>query len=174
LLTLSQTESGSIVLDPTSFDLAELLKELTEASRVVAEKKNIALFGDYARPAPIYADRDRLAQVFNNLIGNAIKYSPAETEVRITLAASGPGDRAVVTIVDQGLGIPPEDLQNIFRPFHRTANRPTGGEKSTGLGLSIVRRLIEAHEGSIGVESTVGGGSRFTVELPPGAGPASP
>ncbi|MCR9140907.1 MAG: HAMP domain-containing histidine kinase [bacterium] len=166
LLTLSQTESGSLTLDPAEFDLTELLRELIESNRIIAEKKRIVLDDRLAEYPQFYADRERLAQVFNNLIGNAVKYSPAETTARISLDPGADGEGVLVTVVDQGLGIPPDDIEKIFRPFHRTANRPTGGEKSTGLGLSIVKRIVEAHDGTIRVESEVGKGSRFTVELP--------
>ncbi len=172
LLTLSQTESGSLTLNPENFDLSALLRDAIQTNRLVADKKNIALrFSEDAASAAeklgaYFGDAARLSQVFQNLIGNAIKYSPPNTEVHATLATNPESDRALVSVADQGLGIPEADLSKIFRPFHRTTNRPTGGEKSTGLGLSIVKRIVEAHDGEIRVSSVVGEGSRFTVELP--------
>lgn len=174
LLTLSHTESGSMILECEAFNLTQLLSEMTESNRLLAEKKSITLISDFTALETFFADRERLQQVFNNLLGNAIKYSHPNTTVTITLAHENEANQAIITVVDQGLGIPQGELQNIFRPFHRTQNRPTGGEKSTGLGLSIVRRIVEGHGGSIEVESVVGEGSRFIVKLPIKSVPLSP
>ena len=168
LLALSQSESGSLTLTREDFDLTRCLRDLAETNRSLAEPKRIQIVEELAEITRFNGDRARLEQVFNNLIGNAIKYSHADTTVTISasLDENGQTPAVIVTVSDQGLGIAPEELDLIFRPFHRTVNKPTGGEKSTGLGLAIVRRIVEAHDGEIRVESVVGEGSRFTVRLP--------
>jgi signal transduction histidine kinase len=111
-------------------------------------------------------DAARLERVVDNLIGNAIKYSPAGGEVTLTLhQASADGDRwAVLTVADQGLGIPAADLAHVFAPFGRGSN--VGEIAGTGVGLAGVKQIVEQHGGRVGVESDEGQGSTFTIWLP--------
>ncbi|MDD3313444.1 ATP-binding protein, partial [Pseudodesulfovibrio sp.] len=108
----------------------------------------------------------RVGQVLHNLLSNAIKFSPVGTAVRVTQEAAD--GRAVVSVVDQGQGIPPGEADLLFQSFRRTSVRPTAGEGSTGLGLAIVRKIVEAHGGTIGVESEFGHGAIFRFSLPTG------
>ena len=112
----------------------------------------------------IVMDPDRIDQVMNNLINNAIKFSYPNTT--ITLRSCVQDQDVVISVQDQGQGIPAQEVDNLFTDFGRTSVRPTAGEKSTGLGLSIVKRIVELHGGRIWVESTVGVGSIFTFTLP--------
>jgi len=107
-------------------------------------------------------DSRQLVRVFNNLIGNAIKYTPAAGEV--TIIAENGENALQVTIADTGIGIPPEDLSRIFFKYYRCAG--ASGFKGTGLGLAISKTIIEAHGGGIEVESFIGAGSTFTVRIP--------
>jgi two-component system sensor histidine kinase/response regulator len=102
--------------------------------------------------------------VLDNLLTNAIKFSNSGSEVSVRVSRD---DRALlIAVEDHGLGIPADELGNLFQPFGRTSVRPTGGESSTGLGLAISRRIVEAHKGRIEVDSTGGLGSTFRVILP--------
>ncbi len=109
------------------------------------------------------ADPMRLRQVMDNLISNAVKYSPAGSEVRVRAAVEG--DEWLVSVQDQGPGLTADDQERLFEDFARLSAKPTGGEKSTGLGLAITRRVIEAHGGRIGVNSTPGSGATFWFTL---------
>lgn len=167
ILALSESEAGSMQLKLARFSVAELLTELVELGRVGAEKKQIELRQDFAAVPEISGDRARLEQVFSNLISNAIKYSPAETSVDVRLLQHETGWLRV-SVRDQGPGIVAEEQQYVFRPFRKTSNKPTGGEKSTGLGLAIAERIVIAHGGRIQLESTPGAGCHFYVDLPLG------
>jgi signal transduction histidine kinase len=112
----------------------------------------------------VTGDAARLAQITANLVSNAIKYSPRNAIVWITLARDG--RRVRFQVRDQGPGISPENQAQLFRPFSRLSAQPTGGESSHGLGLSIVHDLVRLHDGSISVESAPGHGAAFIVELP--------
>jgi signal transduction histidine kinase len=110
-------------------------------------------------------DRNKIQQVVNNLLSNAIKYSFPNTKIVIDISLE---DSEIVTqIIDQGQGIPEMELSKLFQPFQTTSARPTAAnEKSTGLGLAIVKKIVEAHHGTIHVESTVGKGSTFIFSIP--------
>jgi signal transduction histidine kinase len=113
----------------------------------------------------VTADEDRLAECLDNLIHNAIKYS--EPGGRVTVAAREQDGMIQVSVEDRGQGLSEEDIARAFRPFQRLSAVPTAGESSTGLGLSIVKSIVEAHVGTVGVESAGRGqGARFTVCLP--------
>jgi signal transduction histidine kinase len=165
LLDVNVIESGHLRLDPEPTDLHALLKEEVEAARPIAAQKDIIL--DLVlpqEPLRVMADPHRIGQVLANLLSNAIKYSHSGTTT--TVRALLHGDRAYVAIEDQGQGIPPEEVENLFTEFGRTSVRPTGEERSTGLGLAIVKRIVEAHKGTVGVDSEVGIGSTFHFALP--------
>jgi signal transduction histidine kinase len=105
-----------------------------------------------------------MQQVLNNLVGNAIQYSHRETVVAVELACSD--DAVTIAVRDHGIGIAPDDLPKIFQPFGTMRSAGTAGEKSTGLGLTIARAIVEGHGGTLDVESIVGAGSVFTARLP--------
>jgi signal transduction histidine kinase len=113
---------------------------------------------------PIGFDQNKIEQVLNNLISNAIKYSHPHTTITIEVLK----EKAfvVTNVIDQGQGIPQDELPHVFKAFQKTSTKPTAGEKSTGLGLAIVKKIVEGHQGEIGVESEVGKGSTFFFKLP--------
>jgi CheY-like chemotaxis protein/anti-sigma regulatory factor (Ser/Thr protein kinase) len=115
-------------------------------------------------PLPCWADGERIAEVVENLLSNAVKYSPDGGEVR--LAARRERDAAVVTVTDRGIGIAPEDVGRLFRPFSRVHDRKVTGIEGFGLGLSICERFVRAHGGRFEVESVPGQGSSFSFTLP--------
>jgi signal transduction histidine kinase len=165
LLDVSKIESGKVKLDLAPVNLKELVSENVALNRVLAERKGIQvkLECPYDIP-PMQLDAPKIEQVLNNLITNAVKFSDSGTIAVVELACNNGNVRLAVR--DQGPGIPAEERGRLFEPFSRTNVKPTSGEKSTGLGLFIARRIIEAHRGKIEVESEIGKGTTFTVTLP--------
>ena len=129
-----------------------------------AKNKNITLTTALDEVPNLPVDVDRMRQVVDNLLSNAVKFSPSETTVH--LACGKKDENLVFSVADQGPGIPDEDLDKLFGVFQKLDIQPTAGEISTGLGLSIVKQIVDAHGGSIVVESTLGKGSTFTVTIP--------
>ena len=157
MLDFSKIESGTLTLDVAPTDIGEFLSNNVGMNRFHAEKKSIGIEWKPATALPMMmVDASKLEQVFNNLITNAIKFSKSETTIQVV--ARTEGTRLIVDVIDEGLGIP--------KPFQTTSVRSTGGEKSTGLGLAICQKIIGGHDGRIVVESEVGKGSTFRVELP--------
>jgi len=170
LLDVARIESGRLDLELEDCDLCGLVEDNLALNRVLAEKKGIRLVFAPGRGLPrLRLDPGKMAQVFNNLVSNALKFSGPGTTVRISAARMNGG--VVVSVQDQGLGIPADELDRLFRPFGTTSVRGTAGEKSTGLGLAITRKIVEAHGGTIRAESEVGNGSTFTFTLPVAAAP---
>jgi signal transduction histidine kinase len=112
----------------------------------------------------IRADRDRIKQVFVNLLDNAVKYCPEGSQVRVRLLADE--ESIGIEVADNGPGIPPEDLPHIFDKMYRVEKEGTRAVKGSGLGLSIVKRIVELHGGQIAVDSTMGEGTTFSLRLP--------
>ena len=162
-LDLARLESGRAQFRPTYFDLGKLLEDCREMMYSRATEKGLTLLLETpADLPPVYADQDKLKQVVLNLVSNAIKYNRPAGSIWIKAA---PGAEMVISVRDTGPGIPPESLPNLFQKFFRVP----GLEKmssGTGLGLSICKRIVEAHSGSIEVQSTVGEGTTFSVHLP--------
>ena len=164
LLTLTQMDSQQATVKQDAVDFTALCVETVHALRPTAEKAGLSLLADIADGVHLTGDASKLSQVVYNLIDNAVKYTPREGVVRVALKADS--QQAVLTVRDNGIGIPAEDVKHIFDRFYRVdkaRSRATGG---TGLGLSIVRQMVKLHGGDIAVESTVGEGSTFTVTLP--------
>jgi signal transduction histidine kinase len=174
LLDVAKIESGRLDLELATGDLCGLIEENLTMNRILAEKKSIRL--DFAAECGLPLsrfDRGKVEQVLNNLISNALKFSAPGTAV--TVQASHVNDSVVVSVRDRGQGIPAEELDKLFKPFGKTTVRSTAGEKSTGLGLAICRKIVEGHGGRIWAESEVGRGSTFSFSLPaPYARPAAP
>ncbi|MBI5716035.1 MAG: GAF domain-containing protein [Chloroflexi bacterium] len=164
LLDVTHIESGKLSLTPVAVNVADFLNDLVKRHAKLAEPKQTRVILEPAPAGNVNADPLRLRQVMDNLISNAVKYSPPGSEVRVRVIREATLWR--FEIQDQGPGITPEDRAKMFQDFARLSARPTGGEKSTGLGLAITRRVIEAHRGKIGVESEVGKGSIFWFTLP--------
>lgn len=157
--------SGHIQLEPQPISLNHIIEQTSEQFRLMAERKKIELeIALDHNLGEIQADPNRVMQVVSNLIGNGLKFTKAGGKVTVrTLPVEG-AQRMEVT--DTGPGIREEDKDKLFQEFARLANRPTSGEKSSGLGLSISRKLVEMHGGRIGAESAPGQGATFWFELP--------
>ncbi len=151
----------SVTIVPT--DVQNVIQDVVSQYRVIAEHKNITLQLQSVGGL-VMADSHRLAQVISNLLSNAIKYSPAQSEVFLsTLVQDGMWQ---LTVADQGPGIAEEEMSQLFQPFGKLSNLPTGGESSTGLGLWIVREMMQLQGGDVGVFCPSEGGSQFWIQLP--------
>ncbi|MBW4435521.1 MAG: GAF domain-containing protein [Pleurocapsa minor GSE-CHR-MK-17-07R] len=168
LLSLAKIESG-IQLNMRALDLKTILDRCISDLGASAEMKSISIKLDVPDGLMVQGDHLSLGQIFNNLIGNAVKYTPPEGKV--TVNCERRGDVVVVTVADTGLGISPEDQAKIFNRFYRVRRPETEMIDGTGLGLAIVKRLVELHRGHIGVDSRLGEGSRFIVTLSAGKDP---
>lgn len=164
LLDINAIESGHYTLNPERLNLVECVQHIVEVYQDRAAAKHIRLHVLAQDLLPVYADRAALRQVLDNLLSNAIKYSPHGCNVHVQIEALG--ESAVLRVRDEGPGISDEDQQKLFRKFTRLNARPTGGEHSSGLGLSIVKHIIEASRGKIYCESRLGEGASFVIELP--------
>lgn len=167
LLDVASIEAGKLILERERLDAASLIAEVVESHRLGAASKSLRL-ESAVEPGPLVfsGDRHRLLQVFANLVGNALKFTPAEGKVTVGASRSGPGEIRFF-VADTGLGISETELPHLFDPFWRS---PSHGARGSGLGLSISQRIVEAHGGRIGVESAPGQGSVFSFTLPTESG----
>lgn len=164
LLELARSESGRAVLRRERLDLGDIAIATVNTFAQRAERLHVELAVVAPEPVEVNADRDRLTQVAMNLLDNALRYTPPGGSVRVSVERED--QRAVLRVRDSGEGIPYNDLEHIFDRFY-VANRSRSRDRSgTGLGLSIARELVEAHGGSIGVESVFGEGATFTCRFP--------
>jgi len=163
LLDISVIESGKFDLRLQKADLVELIKYRLRLLSNNAEQKDMQIHTKLPDSALLTFDKERLGQVVDNMVSNAIKYAPPKTEIWIELEMSEKDVTFFVT--DQGPGIPPEQKDRLFGTFAKLGVKPTGGEKSTGLGLAIVKKIIESHGGHVGVNSQPGH-CRFHFCLP--------
>lgn len=165
LLDISKIEIGKLYLNLEKVDLKGLIQKNVQVNQFLAQAKQIELcFSSESEIPLLWLDPLRIEQVLNNLISNAIKYSHPNTTVYIHLQLNE--DEVLLTVKDQGQGIPKEEWDKLFLPFGKTSVRATQGEKSTGLGLAIVRKILQEHKGRIWVESEEGKGSIFSVVIP--------
>ncbi|EFH84028.1 PAS/PAC sensor signal transduction histidine kinase [Ktedonobacter racemifer DSM 44963] len=162
LLDVSRMQAGSLEYRRERVDLDELLREVTATIHHLHPSHTILVCGSVR--ASLVGDRDRLGQVFTNLISNAIKYSPDAEAVEVDLSPSE--DAVTVHVRDHGLGIPREQRDKIFERFYRVTDLRQRAIPGLGMGLYIVAEIVKHHEGTITVDSTVGKGSTFTVTLP--------
>ncbi|MAS36413.1 MAG: two-component sensor histidine kinase [Anaerolineaceae bacterium] len=168
LFELSQLESGHIDLKLQQTSLSDLLSDTLSAMRAMAERRGVRLDGHVSRDIdPVLIDPEKIQRVLYNLLSNAIRHTPAGGEVLLMAEVTGSGVR--VTVRDSGEGIAVEDLPHIFDRFYRgerARTRDKEGLRGAGLGLAIARGLIEAHRGTIEVDSLPGQGARFSFTLP--------
>ncbi|MHB8836930.1 MAG: sensor histidine kinase [Candidatus Methylomirabilia bacterium] len=166
LLDVTRIESGYLDLKVQSGDWVEFVRHNVFLNAALAARRGIEIEIDVgaAESCVIPFDRNRMEQVLNNLVGNAVKFSAAGSRIVVRVRREGAFVR--VEVIDSGPGIPAEELAALFKPFHRGSARLPPGERSTGLGLPIARRIVEAHGGKIGVESEPGRGSTFSFTIP--------
>lgn len=164
LLNVSRIEAGrALDLNPKPVTLPTLIEKVISVQRSYTNRHELKI--DIKNELPIIiADEDKIDQILTNLTNNAIKYSPRGGEVKVTACAQD--DIVRFSVSDQGMGIPKEHLSMVFDRFHRVDNRDTREVGGTGIGLYLVKHLVEAHGGKIWVESEVGQGSHFIFELP--------
>ncbi len=165
ILDIEQLQSGApIVLDRESFDLRALVIEVVQASRAKSDEKQISLLYQLdEQPIYVHADRPKLQRIVQNLVSNAIKYTPEKGNINVMTCRNG--QYTHVEVRDTGLGIPDEDLPYIFDRYRRVSKHRNMA-MGTGLGLAIVKSLVDAHGGEIQVQSQEGVGSTFTVKIP--------
>jgi len=167
LLDITAIQSGKINLQPDIVDVYRFMDRVIKLNYRLGEQKGIELVTDLAANIPPFMfDPNRIEQVMNNLISNAFKFSHGDTTVTVSARLIDGGEWLEMSVRDQGQGISIGDQEKLFTAFQKLGPRPTGSEKSTGLGLSICKRLVELHYGMIGVESETGVGSRFYFRLP--------
>ncbi|WP_169865195.1 sensor histidine kinase [Sutcliffiella halmapala] len=161
---LSLAESGKLQLHRTWVEANEFLQEVTTQLKPVADDKEVGLHIRKREPVRIYLDTNRMKQVLINIIGNAIRYSPAHTEVQIKLSTTS--TNLTIVILDQGPGIPLEELPYIFHRFYRIEKSRDRQQGGMGLGLAIAKEFVQAHGGTLTAEIEREEGSRFTIILP--------
>lgn len=173
LLKTAALEEGKIELHKTRCDLSRLVEEVVACNQTQAQNKRQVLSFQGEQGCVVFVDPDRMREVMDNLISNAIKYSPEGKSISVRVQhitnSNGKKDEqsVLISVRDEGQGLTKEDMQKLFGKFQRLSARPTGGESSTGLGLAIVKQLVELHGGTVWAESEgKDKGSIFRVKLP--------
>lgn len=164
LLDLSRAETGQVSIEHSNVNLSSMLEDLAEDAMILAEERSISV-GSMIEPGILIdGDSVRLHQALLNIVDNAIKYTPSGGDILMRMVREG--DRAILRVSDTGIGIPKEHLPHIFDRFYRADQARSQDIQGNGLGLSIVKWIIEAHQGTIRAESTLGKGTMFTIVLP--------
>jgi signal transduction histidine kinase len=165
LLDVSIIDSGKLSIHLEAVNITDLIRNNVALNRVIAGRKQITVEYHTEINLPIIQlDRKKIEQALNNLISNAIKYSFPRSKVEIRSKCVN--NNLLISVSDEGQGIPPAEMNKLFKPFSRTSTKATSGESSTGLGLVIVRKSVEAHNGRVWAESQVKKGSTFYISLP--------
>lgn len=168
LLEVNRLEAGNYIIDLVRVDFKDVLMAASEKFNQMASEKRIAmLYNETDEICYVDADPVKLERVFDNLISNALKFSPPDTKIQVNSVIENIENQAYVVaeIIDQGPGFKDEDLPNIFMKFAKLSAKPTGDESTTGLGLSIVKKLTEAMGGQISFETQQGKGTKFLVKF---------
>jgi signal transduction histidine kinase len=165
LIADARADAIDIAVRSYVLDLAVLVSEVSEHNRKLAAGKDQDLSVEVEPGLRVEGDTERLREAVDNLISNAVKYSPFGGRIEVTLTRSD--GEALIRVADEGPGLSPEDEDRVFGRFQRLSAKPTGGESSTGLGLSIAKRIVDLHNGRIFVESRgTAGGAVFQIALP--------
>lgn len=164
LLELSRADTGQMRLNYELVNISKIAADICEDLELLAEEKNIKLQHEIQPFVTLMADAARLHQIILNVVDNAIKYTPEGGSVAVKIFVDNTETKMVIS--DTGVGIPPEDIAHIFDRFYRVDKSRSHDAQGSGLGLSIVKWIVEAHKGSISVQSTLGEGSTFTITLP--------
>lgn len=168
LLDISAIESGKVVMNRSRVNLTGILRECHRTALKHAAQKNIEIIVETNEDLPfVYIDPLRISEALDNLVDNAIKYTFPGGKIHISATSNGP--EVIVSVRDTGQGLDDQDLQSVFNSFKKLSARPTAGESSTGLGLAIVKKIVEMHEGHVGVISRKGHGSTFSFSIPLGS-----
>ncbi|MGH9029864.1 MAG: sensor histidine kinase, partial [Acidimicrobiales bacterium] len=162
LLSVSRIESGRLSIDVAPLDLSETVSEVVSTFAVDDTHRFVTDIP--ADLAPVMADRDKTVQVLTNLLSNSIKYSPPGAEVRVS--ARSVGNHAEIQVIDQGIGMTPEETAGVFEKFSRSGRPEVRKVGGTGLGLYITKNLVELQGGQVWIQSERGCGSTFTFTLP--------
>jgi signal transduction histidine kinase len=162
LTDITEAEAGMMRLDRESVDLCQLVREVIELYQYVAEDKKIEVAANLSGTCVVTADRTRMRQAFANLLDNAVKYTPANG--RVTIEVDCQADRATVAFRDNGIGIPAEEQDKVWARLYR--GDKSRSQRGLGLGLSLVKAIVQAHSGEVKVVSEVDKGSVFSVVLP--------
>lgn len=165
LLDISVIESGELTLEMANGNLEEVVRQRLRIHAFAAKKKGISIRTGFKSLPPFRFDSNRIGQVLDNLLSNAIKFSPADKDIDVSILKDEEG-QAMICVKDYGQGIPKEESELLFEVFKKTSVQPTAGESSTGLGLSIVRKIVEAHGGKVWADSVYGEGAMFCFTLP--------
>lgn len=165
LLDISIIESGEMRLDLTPTNFADIVHDSVFLNGLTAARKQMKISCRPFKPSrAVLIDARKIRQVIDNLLSNAIKFSPPGTTITVELSEDV--DHQTVSVQDQGPGIPLDEMNMLFTSFGKTSVRPTGGEKSTGLGLAICRKIVEAHRGTVAATNRPAGGADFSITLP--------
>ncbi len=162
VLTISRTESGKILFNPDMVDLHQLCAEIIEEAKSNINERNNFVFNYSMEKIKYSLDSKLIKFILTNLLSNAFKYSPEGGKVELSITSIK--DWIQISVADEGIGIPDEDVKHLFEPFHRAAN--TTEIPGTGLGLSIVKHAVDLHKGKINIQSKLGKGTAVTVEIP--------
>ncbi len=173
-LDIAKMEAGLMKFNFEECDIIEVLTPLIQEAQLIAQNRSITVGMNAGAAPPLKLDRERMGQVFSNLLSNALKYTPDKGSITVTVEHLAAGDRAAfgakgcvrVDVTDTGVGIPQEDVQKLFSKFFQAKNVPLVNEKGSGLGLALVKHVTEAHGGKVDVRSEVGKGSTFSLLLP--------
>jgi two-component system, sensor histidine kinase and response regulator len=165
ILDISAIESGKLELIYSEINAADFFHGIVESHQLIADNKQIALKTDLPDPPPtLYVDPNRLTQVFDNLLSNALKFSDHDTT--ITMGIKNDDNQYICYVADEGMGIKKEEQDRLFRKFEKLSNRPIGNEPSTGLGLVIVKKIVELHQGEVWLESEFDKGTTVYFSIP--------
>ncbi|MEW6320135.1 MAG: response regulator [Acidobacteriota bacterium] len=165
ILDISKIEAGRMTLQPRPVTVADLVRTSVESVAAIAEAARVHIDTRIAADLPpVVVDPDRMVQVIVNLLSNAVKFTPQRSQVVVEAASRG--NQVAIAVSDQGAGIPPEKLEQLFQKFHQVDSSASRRKGGTGLGLSIAKALAEQHGGTVEVSSVVGRGTTFTVLIP--------
>ncbi|MBC8005554.1 MAG: hypothetical protein H7X84_08760 [Verrucomicrobia bacterium] len=165
LLGSAIKDAVDYTIHPAPFDLIKLMNQITNNFKESAEAKHQKIrFTSSESPITINGDSSKIREIFENIISNAIKYSEVDTQIKVSVECND--EAVIIKVSDEGPGLSEDDKSKIFDKFTRLSAKPTAGESSTGLGLFIVKKLVDLHGGKVWVESELNEGSTFIVELP--------
>ncbi len=168
ILLWARAHTGRMVPSPSCIRLGELCEGVASAQRAAAQRKEIRVVCEVPQDAVAYADENMLATVLRNLLSNAVKFTPRNGEIALTSVERG--DRVDLRVRDSGVGMSPEDMEQLFRIDVHVSRRGTEEEPGHGMGLILCRELMELNRGCILVQSEPGKGSTFTVRVPASVG----